>query len=229
MLAAFILLVSAAAPLEALTVDPMRDGIALGISAAFAGTSELLVRYAPSLPTTPETSLAGLGPLDTALLFRYSEPGDVASTFLESAAMLTPIALSLAMSPSVVLPDLVAYGESFGLALAAKNVMKYLLPRYRPYTLQGGAEGVNQSEDDQSFPSGHATMAFTAAAFSTYLYIEGLPGSAPLLPFVLSSYALAGLTASYRVLFGMHFLSDVLAGAAVGMICGFVVPALFRP
>ena len=226
-LSATLLLCATPRP-QALQLDALKDGIAFGVSAAFAGASELLVRYAPPIRVSPEASYDALSPMDTVALYPYSEPVDLASTVLEAAALLTPVLMSVAGNPSGFLTDAVAYGESFGFAMGTKNIVKYLLPRYRPYVYEGGAPGVAASEDLQSFPSGHAAMTFTAAAFSTYMFIHGLPGSAPLLPFVLANYALAGLTGSYRVLSGMHFPSDVLAGAAIGMVCGLVFPLLFR-
>jgi undecaprenyl-diphosphatase len=225
---ALLLLAGRPAGLEALSFDPLKDGIALGVSAAFAGAGEALVRFAPPIPTTPEASFAGLAGFDTALIFPYDKPVDVVSTVLETAAMLTPLALSLAMEPSSFLADAGVYGEFYGLALGSRSVAKYLLPRYRPYTYEGGATGVKATEDDESFPSGHATMSFVAAAFSTYLYVKELPRSAPFLPIVLGNYALAGVTGSFRVLAGMHYPSDVLAGAVLGMVCGLVVPLLVR-
>jgi undecaprenyl-diphosphatase len=87
---------------------------------------------------------------------------------------------------------------------------------------------VDSSEDEQSFPSGHATLSFTAAAFSAYLFSRGLPGTANHFPFVIANFSLAGMTSSYRVLSGMHFLTDIAAGVLIGVVCGFIVPSLIR-
>lgn len=64
--------------------------------------------------------------------------------------------------------------------------------------------------DRFSFPSGHATNAFalgTVAALS-------FPAVTPL------AGALAGSIALSRVLLGRHFLSDVIAGALLGVLVG---------
>jgi undecaprenyl-diphosphatase len=64
-----------------------------------------------------------------------------------------------------------------------------------------------------SFPSGHATAAFTAAVF---LADDG----APLAPMW---FALAGVVAFSRVYVRMHHASDVVAGAAFGLAMGTVL------
>jgi undecaprenyl-diphosphatase len=66
-----------------------------------------------------------------------------------------------------------------------------------------------------SFPSGHASAAFFAAA----LLRDGAP--APLV------YLAAVTVASSRVHVGMHHASDVIAGAAVGAALGELVRHLF--
>jgi len=63
-----------------------------------------------------------------------------------------------------------------------------------------------------SFPSGHATTAFAAAAF---LALWQPRWSGPLL-------GLALLVAATRVLLGSHFPSDVLAGALLGIAAGLL-------
>ena len=161
-------------------------------------------------------------------MFRYSKEADTVSSVLQFATLSVPLLLSVSAKPDSTVSVGVVYAESLALAYGTKNVLKFLFPRPRPYTYNGGAPGVDSSEDEQSFPSGHATMSFTAAAFSAYLFSRGLPGTGNYFPFVIVNFSLAGLTSSYRVLSGMHFLSDIAAGAVIGVICGFVVPSLLR-
>jgi undecaprenyl-diphosphatase len=63
-----------------------------------------------------------------------------------------------------------------------------------------------------AFPSGHATSAFTAAS----LLSHGTPLGA-------LYFLLAALVASSRVYVRMHHASDVLAGAALGILFGQVL------
>lgn len=67
-----------------------------------------------------------------------------------------------------------------------------------------------------SFPSGHATAAFTAAVI---LARTGRGGPA--------WYALAALVASTRVYVRMHHASDVVVGAALGLVMGRIAARWF--
>lgn len=66
-------------------------------------------------------------------------------------------------------------------------------------------------DDDNSFPSGHASYAFTwsTVAAKTYGWKMGVP-----------VYAVATFIALSRVEKGAHYLSDVIAGSTVGFISG---------
>jgi membrane-associated phospholipid phosphatase len=66
---------------------------------------------------------------------------------------------------------------------------------------------------NSSFPSGHTTLAFAAATVyaKEYKYI-------PVVPVI--SYSVATLIAFSRVTENRHWLTDLLAGAALGVACG---------
>jgi undecaprenyl-diphosphatase len=66
-----------------------------------------------------------------------------------------------------------------------------------------------------AFPSGHATSAFTAAT----LLSHGSAGGP-------AYFALAALVAGSRVYVRMHHASDVIAGAALGLVFGGVLRRL---
>jgi len=61
-----------------------------------------------------------------------------------------------------------------------------------------------------SFPSGHAATAFAGAVALTYLWRAGAP----------LFFLLATAIAFSRVYVGVHYPSDVLAGAALGTVVG---------
>jgi hypothetical protein len=77
-----------------------------------------------------------------------------------------------------------------------------------------------------SFFSNHTATAFTAAVFSGYTFQLRHPESR-LVPWVWgTSLTMATGVGALRILAGKHFPSDVVAGAAVGALCGYVVPRL---
>ncbi len=92
------------------------------------------------------------------------------------------------------------------LASAISNGVSTLLKKeiYKPRP--GGSTNVN------SFPSGHTTTAFTTA---TVLF-EEFKDTNPLLAY--SGYIFAATTGSLRMLNNMHYLSDVLVGAGIGIL-----------
>jgi undecaprenyl-diphosphatase len=71
--------------------------------------------------------------------------------------------------------------------------------------------------DKYSFPSGHSITAF-ALALSIGLFYPDLQGCL---------LAVAFLIATSRIILGMHFLSDVLAGSAIGAALGFASYHIF--
>ncbi len=96
--------------------------------------------------------------------------------------------------------------------------LKRLFRRKRPCALEPHCWAELLPPDQFSFPSGHTITAFAVAVTMGTFYTELLPG----LLFCAISIAAS------RVVLGMHFLSDVLAGAALGATLGGVAIALVR-
>jgi undecaprenyl-diphosphatase len=89
---------------------------------------------------------------------------------------------------------------------AIYKLLKRKLVRERPYVLNTGVHCIVAPLDRYSFPSGHTLHA---VLFTTIL-VTHFPALAPMLvPFA----ALVGMS---RVVLGLHYPSDVLAGAALG-------------
>lgn len=78
------------------------------------------------------------------------------------------------------------------------------------------------SPDGESFPSGHASFAFTNAT----VFYEEFKDTSPVLAY--SGYGFATTTAAFRILNNAHWISDVLVGAGIGILVAKVI-YLFDP
>jgi len=94
--------------------------------------------------------------------------------------------------------------------------LKLLIRRPRPCALAVHCWARLLPPDQFSFPSGHSITAFAVAVPIGNFYPSLLPG----LLFCAMSIALS------RVLLGMHYVSDVLAGSLVGAALGYASYAL---
>jgi undecaprenyl-diphosphatase len=109
--------------------------------------------------------------------------------------------------------------EFFGiLGLAgAVLVIKFLVRRERP---QGEWGSIYRNTDPHSFPSGHAARAFLIAVIASALAPAWL---ATLL------WIWAPLVSLSRVAMGVHYLSDVIAGAVLGIIVALISLQIYAP
>jgi undecaprenyl-diphosphatase len=101
------------------------------------------------------------------------------------------------------------------LAVMIQKQLKNRYGRLRPCQQPQGPPQRAPIPDHGSFPSGHTLHAVMAAVVTGTL----LPTVAPV--FLL----LAVLIATSRVVLGVHYPSDVLAGAALGGLCASVLLA----
>lgn len=98
--------------------------------------------------------------------------------------------------------------------------LKALVQRPRPFeTIPRADPLLGGATIGQSMPSGHAATSFAGAVVLTYLF----PRSAPYV------FLLAVAIAFSRVYVGVHYPSDVLAGAALGACVGLAGVLVVRP
>lgn len=128
------------------------------------------------------------------------------------------------------LTDGLVVAESVILANAAIVLLNLATRRPRPY-LYSEDTPLHKRERGYaafSFPSGHvgATAAVTSAVFG-WMHLRH-PRSPWKWVLLGTGTVATGLVAAGRVLSGRHFLTDVVAGAAIGAGMGILVPALHQ-
>ena len=110
-----------------------------------------------------------------------------------------------------------AAGTASAMAVAIYPTLKRLTGRRRPCALEPHCWARVLPPDSYSFPSGHTMNAFAIAVTLGHFYAHLMPA----LLFCAVSIAIS------RIALGLHFLSDVVAGAAIGTTLAYVAFRLF--
>jgi len=110
-----------------------------------------------------------------------------------------------------------------GITVVVTEALKFAIGRPRPCDALSGVRSIAgygcDAEFDPSLPSGHASRAFAFAAFIAFRF-RWRAGSAAL--------AFAFLVGLSRIYLGVHWPSDVLAGALLGLALAFAVERMSR-
>lgn len=104
------------------------------------------------------------------------------------------------------------------LSLEIKNIFKRIRPCWTEYF-----RGVIGCTHSYSLPSNHSSNAFTFGVL-IYLFLRGLSLPKKTLKILsIYSFSVASFISISRIYLGVHWPSDILAGALIGAVIGFTV------
>ena len=140
---------------------------------------------------------------------------------LSHSGLILPVGVPTAMGvyalikkDQPLLKEAIYIGTSVIEALSITMAMKYTFDRQRPYQKYPDLIHPVSTEPDPSFPSGHTAAAFSLATSLSITYPKW---------YVIAPSAVwaCGVGLS-RINQGVHYPSDVITGAVIGVGCAFV-------
>ena len=151
------------------------------------------------------------GTFADALLVAYTHLGDAGAIWIALSFVL----LLFPKTRKAGFLSLLAMG--LGL-LCTNGIIKHAVARVRPYEVIAGIEPLVRSSDPNSFPSGHTSAAFSAGV----VWAMTLPRRWA----KIAAIAAAALMGFSRLYVGVHYPTDVLAGAVLGSLYAVVILVL---
>jgi membrane-associated phospholipid phosphatase len=210
-----------------------RDVIAsAGIGAVLMGGYIVESRIKPFNSTgVSPLNRDNINSFDRSATFHWSPEAENASTYTLFACMGAPAILMLSeKARKDYLTIGVMYFQTLGLTNGLTSLAKGVAERTRPFVYNPSAPMSEKLTADArtSFFSGHASNAFASSMFFASAFREYHPGSKWNWPVLGLSLSVAAWTGFLRYTAGKHFPSDILTGAAIGSMIGFIVPYLHR-
>lgn len=154
-----------------------------------------------------------------------NEALDVLIIFLATFLMFWMIAAVLAFPVASLLPQyrhnlgrhkelfLTAFASAFAARVVITEFIRFFYNRPRPFEILGEVTQLVNHAAGGAFPSGHASLAFAVAATISFYY----PKTS------IIFWAAAILMGLARVAAEVHWPSDILGGAVIGMLSAWVV------
>jgi hypothetical protein len=111
---------------------------------------------------------------------------------------------------------------------SVSHLPKALIRRYRPYSYNNEVEDEVRSRPGAtlSFFSAHTSVSFASAVFLSTTFSKYNPDS-NLTPYIWGTSLLISSAVGYlRYASGNHYPTDIIAGAIVGSVIGFIIPLI---
>ena len=213
--------------------------VGLGVDLVVAGN--LVPPAVRPLPSSGLDRSDLLFDFDRSAVGAYDRNAALASDVTRDAALMLPLVAAFATASGGRLRSAVrsaaVYAEALMISGGLTQLGKRTLGRPRPTAYLAEPDRPAGFEAERlapgtfhSMPSGHSSAAWTGASMAITDYLLRRPNAhwGERLAIGLIGGGLASATSALRVKAGVHFPTDVVAGAGLGMLVGVVVPLSHR-
>jgi membrane-associated phospholipid phosphatase len=209
------------------TYDVTRDSI-MGSLSLGVFVTPFFIPSDPPPPGTTALDPALVNSFDRGIMFAHKKNLDLLSSIGTYGFLIAPVLPVLGDLGDIdtVLTYGIMYAETFLFTYGTKDILKTAIDRNRPYRYFGPVPSGRETDYLNSFPSGHTALAFMSAAFLSSTFSAEFPDSPWKIPVISAAYSLALILGVTRISSGNHFVTDVMAGAAIGSLYGYLIPAL---
>lgn len=174
--------------------------------------------------------------IDRSATDNWSEEADRASDVLLFATAISPSLLFVSYINerqwNRFFITLIMYSEAVLINTGVTRTVKVLAGRKRPYLYNDSLsteKRVSRGKSSvKSFYSGHTSLAFCSAVFLSKTWGDTHPDSDSRYFVWGISLTAASATGYLRYAAGRHYPTDIVAGAVMGGIIGYMVPVLHR-
>lgn len=186
------------------------DGFFYGGMLVFSATDLVLTQKLNAVPHKWEVS-----PIDKLAIYQLNSNIAHAADFTAGATVAASAAITLLMPKSDRYGYMNQLAQSLWMTGNSVQLVKILVQRSRPYTNSAEYKNLGNKDDNYSFFSGHS--AITASAATTALLYAFRNNQSTAIKYTAASAGIFALTtATFRIMAGKHYPSDVITGILFG-------------
>ena len=209
------------------------DSLLIGSGTALLASSFYLQSKVTPLTDDDIASLSNnnINKFDRSAADNWSSNGNTWSYITLASTMISPIGFMFndkTRDDFIILG--VMYGESLLITNGLNMTVKSVAQRKRPFVYNDDAPYNDKKKKDAvlSFYSGHTANAFNSAVFVSTVFSDYYPQNQWRYVVWGTSLLAASTTGYLRYYSGKHYPTDIIAGAIIGSITGWGIPALHR-
>lgn len=210
-----------------------KEWLIIGGASLTAGIAAWMYTTTDPLQFKPSKEIQRINRIDRKYMFNPDQTWNKRSDYLMYGSALFPMGALLASSYWLNKVDdrALIYTETMLSTMSLVFLSKYSFRRVRPYAFAVDDRDLTYfvpSGDQNSFVSGHTAFASANLYSMFFLYQDVLRSTKWYYPALFLTASFPAIVGYSRVVAGKHFVSDVIAGYALGAVVSWGVERLHR-